>query len=392
MTNNRINDPLGRRLRMALIGGGGNGFIGRVHAIAAQLDSRAELVAGAFSSNPEKSRSAAPTFGIRPERAYGSYRELIETESNLPDNQRIDFVSIATPNFTHFEIAKTALEAGFDVICDKPLTTHLDDAKELAKRVAHSGRVFALTHNYSGYPMLRQARAMVQNGELGPLQAVRTNYIQGFLCGVVPGTVPLRGVWKSDPEKAGSGSLGDIGTHAYHLACYVTGLKATELLSTLKTYHAERPLEDYGHVLIRYGDVSGLVSFSQITHGRVNDITVEVDGNNGSLIWRQEEPNQLELRRFGQPTQIYERNPNAEYTTELVRASCRLPAGHPEGFFEAFANIYRGALDDMVRLRAGESIDSDGSCYPSVHDGVDGLRFVEACQASNSANSSWVEV
>jgi len=387
-----INDQLGRKLRMALIGGGGNGFIGRVHARSAQLDHRAVLVAGALSSEPQRARMAGAAFGIESERAYGSYSELLECESSLPDDQRIDFVSIATPNDTHFEIARAALRAGVDVVCDKPLTTRVDEADQLAELVGQSGRVLALTHNYSGYPLVRQARSMIQAGELGELQAVRVNYIQGFLCGLLPGTVPPRGVWKSDPQRAGSGSLGDIGTHAFQLACYVTDACPTSVSSTLRTFHEERPLEDYGHVLVRWGDKLGCITFSQITHGRLNDLTLEIDGRDGSLLWRQEEPNQLFVRRFGQPTQIYERNPNASYTTEPGRQACRLPAGHPEAFLEAFANVYRGAFDDMVALRLGQAIEAKGDNYPNVHDGVRGVKFVQACQASHAADGAWVEL
>ncbi|MCH2128144.1 MAG: Gfo/Idh/MocA family oxidoreductase [Pirellulaceae bacterium] len=385
-----VNHPLGRRLRMGLVGGGGSGFIGRVHVVAAQLDGRAELVAGALSSNPDRSRAAATSFGIESGRAYGSYSELLDGELALSEDQRIDFVAIATPNDTHFEIASAALQAGFDVVCDKPLTNRVDEAVQLAKLVEQSGRVFVLTHNYSGYPMVRQARAMLQAGELGAIQAIRVNYIQGFLCGLVPGTVSARGVWKSDPQRAGSGSLGDIGTHAYQLACFVNDGYPDCLSSNLRTYHSERPLEDYGHVLLRWGDETlGCITFSQITHGRLNDLTLEVDGSDASLSWRQEEPNQLLVRRFGQPTQIYDRNPNASYTLPQTREVCRLPAGHPEAFFEAFANIYRGAFSDMVASRCGECPSIPGSAYPSVLDGVRGVRFVETCLRSHENQGCW---
>ena len=387
-----VNHPLGRKLRMALIGGGGNGFIGRVHATAAQLDQRAVLVAGALSSDPDRSRAAAAAFGIDSARAYGSYGELLDRESALTNDERIDFVSIATPNDTHFEIVRAALEAGLDVVCDKPLTTHVDDAEQLARLVGQSGRVFALTHNYSGYPLVRQARAMIEAGELGEVQSVRANYIQGHLCGLSPGAVPPRGAWKSDPQRAGSGSLGDIGTHAFHLACYVTSWSPTHVASTLRTFHAERRLEDYGHVLLRCGDALGCITFNQITHGRLNDLSLEVDGRDGSLSWQQEEPNQLVLRRFGQPTQIYDRHPKAVYTKEPSRQACRLPAGHPEAFLEAFANIYRGAFNGMVALRLGQETAAGSGDYPTVHDGVQGVKFVAACQASHAANGSWVKI
>ncbi|MBC8356081.1 MAG: Gfo/Idh/MocA family oxidoreductase [Planctomycetes bacterium] len=374
---------------MALVGGGGNAFIGRVHATAAQLDNRAELVAGALSSNPDKSRAAAPSFGIADDRAYGSVGELIEAELALPADQRADFVSIATPNFTHFEIAKASLAAGFNVLCDKPMTTTVQDADELVRIVEETGAVFALTHNYTGYPMIRQAREMIASGELGEIQAVRANYVQGWMCGLKVEPNPPRGGWKIDPEKAGSGSLGDVGTHAFNLACYVTGLSATEVSATMRTFHPETELDDYGHATIAFGESTlGTITYSQITHGRLNDLTLEVDGAKAALVWRQEDPNELIVRRTGRARQVYERHPAASYTNDLCRAACRIPGGHPEGFFEAFANVYNAAFDDMI-LRSTGGDRSETTRYPSVRDGVAGVRFVEACQASNSERGAW---
>ena len=391
MADDPFNGVLGRKLRMGLVGGAGQAFIGPVHAAAAQLDNRAELVAGALSSDPDRSRAAAAAFGIASQRAYGSFRELITAEAALPGDQRIDFVSIATPNHTHFEIAQAALEAGFHVVCDKPLTTQLEHAQQLESLVGQTGRVFALTHNYSGYPLVRQAREMVCAGELGEIQAVRASYIQGFLQGLAPGTPPPR-AWKSDPQKAGSGSLGDIGTHAYHLACYVTGLRASATSAVMRTYHPERPLEDYGHALVRFENALGMITFSQVTHGRFNDLSLEVDGSKASLTWRQETPNQLVVRRFGHAAQVYERDPQAAYSHDSSRHACRLPVGHPEGFVEAFANIYRGAFDDMVAWHAGQPITPDGRSYPTVQDGVAGVRFIIACQSSNQDNGAWTSL
>jgi len=384
-----VNHPLNRKLRMALVGGGGAAFIGRVHATAAQLDNRAALVAGALSSDPEKSRAAAPSFGIAEDRAYASVREMIDAELALPADQRIDFVSIATPNFTHFEIAKDALEAGFNVLCDKPMTTCVQDADELVRIVEQSGAVFALTHNYTGYPMIRQAREMVANGELGEIQAVRANYMQGWLCGMKPEPNPARGGWKRDPAKAGSGALGDVGTHAFNLICYVTGLSATEVSANMRIYQPERQLDDYGHAVVAFGESQlGMITFSQISHGRLNDLTLEVDGTKASLAWRQEDPNELIVRRTGQATQVYERHPIASYVNDPCRAACRIPGGHPEGFFEAFANVYNAAFDDMI-LRAKGDARSETTRYPNVREGAAGVRFVEACQASSSERGGW---
>jgi predicted dehydrogenase len=384
-----VNHPLNRKLRMALVGGGGKAFIGRVHATAAQLDNRAELVAGVLSSDPAKSRAAAPSFGIREDRAYGSVREMLAAELALPAEPRIDFVSIATPNFTHFEIAKAALEAGFDVLCDKPMTTSVADADELVRIVERTGAVFGLTHNYTGYPMIRQAREMVAIGELGEIQAVRANYMQGWLCGMKPDAKPARGAWKSDPTKAGSGSLGDVGTHAFNLICYVTGLAATEVSANMRIYQPERQLDDYGHAIIAFGESQlGMITFSQITHGRLNDLTLEVDGTKASLAWRQEDPNELIVRRTGQATQVYERQPVACFLNDSWRAACRIPGGHPEGFFEAFANVYNATFDDMV-LRATGGTRNETTRYPNVRDGAAGVRFVAACQASSNERGSW---
>ena len=384
-----VNHPLHRKLRMGLVGGGGNAFIGRVHATAAQLDSRAELVAGALSSNPEKSRAAAPSFGIDEDRAYGSAHEMIDAELALPADQRIDFVSIATPNFTHFEIAKAALEAGFNVLCDKPMTTSAEDADELVRIVEQTGAVFALTHNYTGYPMIRQAREMVVAGEVGEIQAVRASYLQGWLSGKKIEPNPARGGWKTDPAKAGSGSLGDVGTHAFNLACYVTGLTATEVSANMRTYHPELQLDDYGHATVAFGESKlGMISFGQNSHGRLNDLTLEIDGTKASLSWRQEDPNELVVRRTGQPTQIYERHAVGEHLNDACRAACRIPGGHPEGFFEAFANLYNAAFDDMI-LRAMDGTRSEETRYPNVRDGAVGVRFVDACQASDNDRGAW---
>ena len=381
---------LPQTLRMALVGGGGAGFIGKVHTTAATLDRQAVLVAGALSSNPDRAAAAARQFGIA--RAYGSYQELLDTERQLPDGQRVDFVSIATPNHTHCEIACAALEAGFHVVCDKPMTTNLADADKMVDAVSRSGRVFALTHNYSGYPLMRQAREMILGGEIGEIIAVRAAYAQGWMHGVDPEAVPARGAWKSDPNLNGwAGSLGDVGTHAFHLTQFVTGLKPQSLLCQMQSYSSHHKLDDYGHAVVRFDQgATGLVTWSQVSHGRLNDLSIEVDGTKAALTWRQEEPNQLFVRALGQPTKIYERNPKAGYSTPDAVAACRLPGGHPEAFFEAFANIYRDAFADMRRYRDGQTIDSkEETLYPSVRDGHDGVRFMTRCLDSNANESAW---
>jgi predicted dehydrogenase len=386
-----INPPLNRKLRMGLVGGGGAGFIGRVHAIAATLDQRAELVAGVLSSDPDRARAAATSFGIPPARAYGSIDELIAGEARLPPQQRIDFVSIATPNHTHYAIARAALETGLHVVCDKPLTTNLDDARHLVELVRQADRVLAVTHGYAGYPLVRQARAMMERGELGDLQAVRVHYIQGGLRRQPTATAPPRAAWKADPAKTGpGGTLADIGTHAFHLARFITQHVPREIACQLETFTEGRRLDDYGHVLLRFaGSAIGMLTFSQVTHGRMNDLRLEVDGTQASFTWRQENPSTLVWRCFGQPVQVWEQNPRAAMLDPGSREDCRLPGGHPEGFLEAFANIYRHAFDDMVLRQSGQPQPPHPSNYPNVLDGLEGVYFVERCLASHQRNMAW---
>ena len=377
-------------LKMALIGGGGAGFIGKVHVTAATLDRQAELVAGALSSDPERAKDSGLQFGLDPSRTYGSYQELLDNEKSLPRDERVDFVSIATPNHTHCEIACEALDAGFHVVCDKPMTTNLQDAERMVAKVEASGKVFALTHNYSGYPMIRQAREMIRGGELGDVLAVRTSYVQGWMHGMQPDSKPVRGAWKSDPNLNGqAGSLGDVGTHAFHLTQFVTGLAPESILCEMKSYSAHHELDDYGHAIIRFDQgATGLVTWSQVSHGRLNDLSLEVDGTKASIAWRQESPNQLALRSLGSATQILERNPNASYTSADAAAACRLPGGHPEAFFEAFANVYRDAFADMRKHAAGQSISFVESMYPNVYDGLSGVQFIQRCiDSANDANA-----
>jgi len=376
---------------MALIGGGGAAFIGKVHATAATLDREAVLVAGALSSNPERSKASAAEFGIADERAYGSYQELLEAENKLPADECVNYVSIATPNFTHCQIACDAMEAGFHVICDKPMTTNLDDAQKMVNTATRTGRVFALTHNYSGYPLMRQAREMIANGELGDIIAVRATYVQGWMHGMEPGAEQARGAWKSDPARNGkAGSLGDVGTHAFHLASFVTGLTPATLLSGMNSYSAHHELDDYGHAMIQFDQgATGMITWSQVTHGRQNDLSIEVDGTKAALAWRQEDPNQLLVRSLGQPVKVYERDPNSSYASPDAAAACRLPGGHPEAFFEAFANVYRNAFAAMRSVDDGQTFDPQIAIFPNVHDGHDGVRFMTRCLESHAAKSAW---
>ncbi len=384
------NAPLHRKLRMGLIGGGQGAFIGKVHSIAAVLDNRAELVAGALSSDPARAKASAADFDIKPDRAYGSVQELIDAELKLPADRRIDFVSVATPNHTHFEIAKACAEAGFNVLCDKPLTFDLAQAEELAKVVARTGVVFAVTHNYTGYPLVRQARDMVLAGELGEINAVRAFYIQGWLRTKLEGENQKQATWRTDPKRSGAaGCFGDIATHAYNLGRFVSGLLPDKIACTLKTFVEGRPLDDYGAALIQYQNGAlGTVTASQISHGRENDLWVEIDGTKGALEWHQEEPNKMTIRTNGKPHQIYTRG-GGPYLGAAAGASTRIPAGHPEAFLEAFANIYTAAYDDMIVRAGGQKHDAAGSRYPSVADGVDGMNFITQCVASSQDGGAW---
>lgn len=387
-----INPPLGRKFRMGLVGGGQGAFIGRVHATAAILDNRAELVAGALSSDPARAKASAPDYDIPPERAYGSYQEMVEKEKQLPPEQRIDFVSIATPNHVHFEIAKAFAEAGFNVMCDKPMTFDLAQAEELARIVERTGVVFAVTHNYTGHPLVRQARDMVLNGDLGDIQAIRAFYIQGWLRTRLEQEGQKQASWRTDPKRSGAaGCFGDIGTHAYNLGRFITGLIPEQVSCVLLISEPGRLLDDYGTAMIRYSNGAlGTVTASQITHGRENDIWIEIDGTKGSLEWHQEDPNKLWFRVNGQPHRLYTRDPNAPHATETAKLSCRIPAGHPEGYLEAFANIYTAAYADMARRAVGEKFDASKSLYPNVADGVDGMNFITQCVASSKQGGAWL--
>lgn len=386
------NGGLNRKLRMGLVGGGQGAFIGRVHCTAAVLDNRAALVAGALSSDPKKAKASAPDYDIPPGRAYGSYAEMLAAESKLPADERIDFVTVATPNHTHFEIAKAALEAGFNVVCDKPLTFDLEQAEQLAKVVDGSGAVFAVSHNYTGYPLVRQARQMILSGELGEINAVRVCYMQGWLRTRLEQENQKQAAWRTDPSKSGAaGCFGDIGTHAYNLARYMTGLKSEKVACNLKIFETGRKLDDYGQAIVRFENGAlGSVTASQISHGRENDLFIEIDGTKGALAWRQEDPNQMSVRRNGQPHAIYTRDPNAAYMNDAGKAACRLPSGHPEAFFEAFANVYRAAFDDMALWATGQKFDATNTVYPNVNDGVEGMYFIQQCVASSAADGNWV--
>jgi predicted dehydrogenase len=385
------NGSLNRKLRMALVGGGQGAFIGRVHATAAVLDNRAVLVAGCLSSDPSKAKASAPDYDIPPDRAYTTINELVQKEKALPADKRIDFVSVATPNHTHFEIAKAAVDAGFNVICDKPMTFDLSQAEALAEAVDKSGVVFALTHNYTGYPLVRQAREMILGGELGEINAIRSCYIQGWLRTRLENQEQKQASWRTDPKRSGAaGCFGDIATHAFNLARYMTGLIPAEVSAHLKSFEQGRALDDYGTAVIRFQNGAlGTVTASQITHGRENDIFIEIDGTKASLEWHQEDPNKMFVRKNGEPHKTYTRA-GGPYLTDNTAAATRIPSGHPEGFFEAFANVYRSAYDNIILRAEGKSFEKVNTVYPNVHDGVEGMYFIQQSVASSKQNGAWL--
>ena len=387
-----INEPLNRKLRMALVGGGQGSFIGRVHATAAVLDNRAQIFAGALSSDPQRAKASAPDYDIADEQAFSSYRDLIDAQKQLPEDQQVDFISVATPNHTHFEIAQAAVDAGLNVICDKPMTFDLAQAEQLADAVDRSGVVFAVTHNYTGYPLIRQARQMILGGELGEIQAIRASYIQGWLRTRLEAEDQKQAAWRTDPQRSGAaGCFGDIATHAFNLARYMTGLMPSEISCQLKAFESGRQLDDYGTAIIKFENGGlGTVTASQISHGRENDLSIEIDGTQASLSWRQENPNEMMVRQNGRPHQLYTRDPNAPFLSDHASAACRLPSGHPEAFFEAFANIYRSAYDDICQRCAGHDFERVDTIYPNVNDGVEGMYFIQQCVASSNQSGAWL--
>ncbi|MDA7950819.1 MAG: Gfo/Idh/MocA family oxidoreductase [Pirellulaceae bacterium] len=383
-----------KKWKMGLVGGGEGSFIGRVHYLAATLDGRADLVAGALSSDPVRAKKSADRYFLTSEQAYDSWQEMFKEEARKPDDEKIDFVSVATPNHTHFDIAKEALEAGFHVVCDKPMTFDFAQADELAGLVLKKDRLFALLYTYTGYPLVRQAREMVLAGELGEINAIRTQYIQGWLRTNLEKEGHKQASWRTDPTKSGAaGCFGDIATHAFQLGRYVTGLAPVEISCQLRSFVEGRKLDDYGAAFLKYENGAlGTVTASQISHGRENDLLLEVDGTLGSLLWRQENPNELIIRKNGQPHQIYTRDPNGGFLGHGAATSCRLPGGHPEGFLEAFANIYTAFYDDLLLFESGNQREIRQTVYPNVFDGAEGMLFIERAVASSQDNGAWKKV
>ncbi len=375
-----------------MVGGGRGAFIGGVHRMAAALDGQIELVCGAFSSRPEVSKASGEDFFLPADRVYGDYMEMITREAELPQGERMDFVSIVTPNHMHYGPAKMALEYGFHVICDKPLSFDMEQAEELQKLVKKTGLIFALTHNYTGYPMVKQARAMIAHQEIGKIRKVVVAYPQGWLSTRVEATDQKQASWRTDPSKSGiAGAMGDIGTHAENLTEYMTGLQITELCADISTIVKGRQLDDDGNVLLRFSNgARGILYASQISAGEENDLHINVYGEKGSIAWRQMEPNSLIVKWLDQPTQIYRTGVGTLY--DQTNDHSRLPAGHPEGYLEAFANIYRNVAMCIQARIEGQMPEDKYMDFPTVDDGVRGMKFVYAVIASGNSNEKWTEL
>ena len=379
-----------RRLRLGMVGGGPGGFIGAVHRIAARIDDRFELVAGAFSSDPERSRKAALDLHIAPDRAYGSFAQMAAAEAVRPD--RIDAVSIVTPNHLHFAPAKAFLEAGIHVICDKPLTTTVDDALALAQLVRKSGLIFGLTHNYTGYPTVRQAREMIAAGELGRLRLVQVEYAQDWLTTALEATGQKQAAWRTDPAQSGpAGSLGDIGTHAYNIACFVSGLRCEQVAADVSIFVPGRRLDDNVQMLLRYeGGARGMLWASQVAPGNENNLRLRIYGEKAGLEWQQENPNYLRFTPYGKPPQCISRNGPA--ATAPAKHASRIPSGHPEGYLEAFAQIYTDLAEQIAAHEAKRAPAPESLLVPTVVDGVAGVQFISAVLESSRQNAAWVNL
>ncbi|SVB56842.1 uncharacterized protein METZ01_LOCUS209696 [marine metagenome] len=380
-----------RKLRMGMVGGGRGAFIGGVHRAAANLDGQIELVAGAFSSDPKKSKLSGKDFYLNSRRVYSSYQEMAEKEAALPENEQIDFVTIVVQNYLHFDVAKIFLEAGFNVICDKPVTLDLDQARELRKIIRKSKKVFALTHNYTGYPMVKLAKEMVRKGELGEIIKVVCEYPQGYAITALTGEDKAIANWRADPKIAGvSNCMGDIGTHAENLVHYITGLEIDKLCADLSVNIPGRTLDDDGNVLVRFkGGARGIIYASQVSNGDENDLNIRVYGKKKSLEWHQEDPNELLVKDARAPRVIYRRGNG--YITGAAAENTRIPFGHPEGFIEAFANVYNAAAVAIRDERAGKFPRKSGYDFPDIRDGIIGMAFIETAVKSSKSKEKWVK-
>jgi len=385
---------MNRKLRMGMVGGGKDAFIGAVHRIAANMDGLIELACGALSISPEIAKQSGKELFLPEDRTYLTYDEMISKEKLLPADKRMDFVTIVTPNFAHFAPAMMALENGFHVVIEKPITLTIEEAKELKKKVDETGLTLCLTHTYSGYPMVKQARAMVKDGVLGKIRKVWVEYPQGWLSKLSEREGNAQAAWRTDPKKSGkSGAMGDIGTHSWHLAEYITGLKITQLCADLNIMVDGRALDDDGNVLLKFENgAAGVLMASQVAAGEENALKIRVYGEKGGIEWAQHEPNTLIVKWLDQPAQIL--RAGAGYTDRLspyATLNCRTPGGHPEGYLEAFGNIYRNFALTLASKIDGTTPTKEQLDFPRVEDGIRGMAFINTVVASNASNEKWTK-
>jgi predicted dehydrogenase len=381
-----------RKLRMGMVGGGEGAFIGAVHRIAATLDQQVELVAGCFSRDPENTRRTGRSLYLDPARCYASYEEMARQEKALPADRRIDFVSIVTPNHMHFPIARTFLDAGFHVVCDKPMTYSADEAARLVGIVEKSGRVFALTHNYTGHPLIRHARHLFRSGAMGTVRKVIVEYLQDFLMVPHEKLGQKQAAWRTDPSQSGQGgTLGDVGTHCLNLLEYVTGDPVVELCADKSTFLPDRVLDEDVNMLLRLkAGGKGVLTISQVATGEENGLTLRVYGSEGAILWAQENPNYLTVYRYGEPRQVLTRGQG--YLSEPAKACTRIPTGHPEGYLEAFATIYCGVVEAIRKHADGQPLRTEEYDFPTVYDGLRGMQFIERAVESSKRGAAWMSL
>ncbi len=383
---------MNRKLRMGMVGGGTDAFIGAIHRLAAFMDNQIELVCGCFSVNPKISKESGKLYYLPEKRVYETYQEMFEKEAQLPEGERMDFVSIVTPNFVHFDPAMMALDHGFNVVLDKPITFTLDEALKLKEKINETGLTFALTHTYSGYPAVKHAKQMIADGKLGKIRKIYVEYPQGWLSSKLEDTGNQQASWRTDPKRSGkAGCMGDIGTHAHHLAEYMTGLKVTELCAELNVFVPNRLLDDDGAVLMRFDNgARGVLMATQIAAGEENAIRIRVYGDKGGIDWEQMEPNTLTVKWLGQPTQIMRVGTSLD--SAIAAHNTRTPGGHPEGYLEAFANIYRNFATTVMAKMDGAEPTPEMLDFPGVEDGIRGMQFIDTVvEAGYNDDVKWLK-
>jgi predicted dehydrogenase len=382
---------MSKKLKLGMVGGGKDAFIGAVHRIASRMDGLYEIVCGAFSSDARKSAETGVELGLAASRVYGSYKEMFEKENMLPENERMEIVSIVTPNHLHFEPAKLAMESGFDVILDKPITFSLEEAKQLKEIINNTGRLFCLTHTYTGYPMVKEARQQVMSGRFGKIRKVYVEYPQGWLSTFLESTSQKQAAWRTDPARSGiAGSMGDIGTHAFNLAEYVSGLSTTSICAGLNAVVEGRLLDDDGAVLLQFNNgATGVLMATQVAAGEENNIKIRVYGETGGIEWKQEDANSLLVKWLDKPVEIY--RAGTGYLSAVAAHNCRTPAGHPEGYLEAFANLYRNFGLTVGAVNSNSTPEAVWLDFPGVEEGIRGMAFVENVVKSSASDKKWMD-